>query len=92
MEQAKAVLPGDVTYCGDAYECVEGADATVIVTEWDTFRALDLDRVRTLMKTPVLVDLRNIYRGEQVREKGFVYADIGRGVLEATSIDNEDAA
>ncbi|UZF94817.1 UDP-glucose dehydrogenase family protein [Bosea sp. NBC_00550] len=92
MEPAKAVLPGGVTYCGNAYECVEGADATVIVTEWNIFRALDLDRVRTLMKTPVLVDLRNIYRGEQVREKGFVYADIGRGVLEATSIDNEDAA
>jgi UDPglucose 6-dehydrogenase len=92
MEQAKAVLPGAVTYCGNAYECVEDADAAVIVTEWNIFRALDLDRVRTLMRSPVLIDLRNIYRGEQVREKGFVYADIGRGISDPVSSHAIDAA
>jgi UDPglucose 6-dehydrogenase len=81
MEQAKAMLPAGVTYCADAYECVAGSDAAVIVTEWNIFRALDLDRVKTLMKAPVLVDLRNVYRAEQVRAKGFTYADIGRGTL-----------
>jgi len=81
MEQAKAVLPAGVTYCGDAYECVSGADAAVIVTEWNILRALDLDRVKTAMAAPVLVDLRNVYRAEQVRAKGFTYADVGRGVV-----------
>lgn len=81
MEQAKAVLPAGVTYCADAYECVTGSDAAVIVTEWNIFRALDLDRVRTLMTAPVLVDLRNVYRAEQVRAKGFTYVDVGRGTL-----------
>ena len=82
MEQAKALLPPEVSYCADAYECVAGADAAVIVTEWNIFRALDLDRVRSLMNAAVLVDLRNVYRAEQVRAKGFTYVDIGRGVLE----------
>ncbi|RYE29155.1 MAG: UDP-glucose/GDP-mannose dehydrogenase family protein, partial [Hyphomicrobiales bacterium] len=81
MEQAKAVLPAGVTYCGDAYECVSGADAAVIVTEWNIFRALDLDRVKAAMAAPVLIDLRNVYRAEQVRAKGFTYADVGRGVV-----------
>jgi UDPglucose 6-dehydrogenase len=60
MEQAKQVL-ADVTYCRDPYDCVEEADAVVIVTEWDQFRALDLERVRDLMACPVMVDLRNVY-------------------------------
>ena len=66
MEQAKAVLPAGVSYCRDAYECVAGADAAVIVTEWNIFRALDLDRVKAAMAAPVLIDLRNVYRAEQV--------------------------
>ncbi|CAH1672244.1 UDP-glucose 6-dehydrogenase [Hyphomicrobiales bacterium] len=81
MEQARAMLPAGVTYCTDTYDCVTGADAAVIVTEWNIFRALDLDRVRGLMREPLLVDLRNVYRGEQVRGKGFRYVDIGRGIL-----------
>ncbi|SIR35022.1 UDP-glucose/GDP-mannose dehydrogenase family protein [Bosea sp. TND4EK4] len=92
MEQAKSVLPAGVTYCSDAYECVSGADAAVIVTEWNIFRALDLGRVKSLMAEPVLVDLRNIYRPEQVREKGFVYADIGRGILEPAKAGAANAA
>jgi len=79
MEQARATLPAGVVYCSDAYECVAGADAAVIVTEWNIFRALDLDRVRQAMAAPVLIDLRNVYRPEQVRAKGFTYLDVGRG-------------
>ena len=92
MEQAKAVLPAGVTYCRDAYECVAGADAAVIVTEWNIFRALDLDRVKAAMATPVLVDLRNVYRAEQVRAKGFTYADVGRGLAAPEGREAESAA
>ena len=92
MEQAKAVLPAGVTYCRDAYECVAGADAAVIVTEWNIFRALDLDRVKTAMAAPVLVDLRNVYRAEQVREKGFTYVDVGRGIAAPEGREAESAA
>ncbi|HEV7256164.1 MAG TPA: UDP-glucose/GDP-mannose dehydrogenase family protein [Bosea sp. (in: a-proteobacteria)] len=92
MEQAKAVLPPEVTYCSDTYECVTGADAAVIVTEWNIFRALDLDRVKAAMAEPVLVDLRNVYRAEQVRAKGFTYFDIGRGVAKAEPKSKADAA
>ncbi len=56
----------DLTYCSDAYDAAEGADAVVIVTEWDAFRALDLTRLKALMVAPVLVDLRNVYRREEV--------------------------
>ncbi|MDX3810232.1 UDP-glucose dehydrogenase family protein [Bosea thiooxidans] len=79
MEQAKATLPAGVVYCSDAYECVTGADAAVIVTEWNIFRALDLDRVKETMAAPLLIDLRNVYRPDQVRAKGFTYLDVGRG-------------
>ena len=77
MEQAQPLMP-EVTMCDDPYTAIEGADATVIVTEWDAFRALDLDRVKTLAKAPVLVDLRNIYSPEDVRARGFTYESIGR--------------
>jgi UDPglucose 6-dehydrogenase len=77
MEQAKAVLEG-VAYASDPYACAEGADALVLVTEWNAFRALDLKRLKDVMAAPVLVDLRNVYRPEEVREAGFVYASIGR--------------
>jgi UDPglucose 6-dehydrogenase len=92
MEQAKAVLPAGVTYCRDAYECVADADAAVIVTEWNIFRALDLDRVKAAMAAPVLVDLRNVYRAEQVRAKGFIYADVGRGLVAPEGKEAETAA
>src|SRR6202012_1821956 len=66
MEAAKAQLP-DVIYCGSAYEAAEGAEAVVIATEWEQFRALDLDRLRSVMAAPVIVDLRNIYRAGEVQ-------------------------
>ncbi|WP_395666673.1 UDP-glucose dehydrogenase family protein [Methylocella sp.] len=78
MEQAKLVLDG-VTYCDDPYSCCEGADALVIVTEWDEFRALDLERVKGLLTSPVMIDLRNIYDPVDMARKGFDYADVGRG-------------
>jgi UDP-glucose 6-dehydrogenase len=72
MGQAQALLT-DVVYCKDAYDCAEAADALVIATEWEQFRALDLERVRDLMACPVIVDLHNIYPPEQVYRHGFAY-------------------
>jgi UDPglucose 6-dehydrogenase len=77
MEQARRELP-DITYCEDAYACADGADALVIVTEWVQFRALDLARLKQTMKQPVVVDLRNVYRPEEMLAHGFTYESIGR--------------
>jgi UDPglucose 6-dehydrogenase len=77
MEQARSVL-GEVEYSADAYSCVENADALVIVTEWDAFRALDLARIKALLREPLIVDLRNIYRPEEMRRRGFTYVSVGR--------------
>ena len=78
MAEAAHLLP-DVQMTDSAYAAAEGADAVVIVTEWDPFRALDLDRLKVLMSQPVLVDLRNIYRPEDMAARGFEYSGIGRG-------------
>ena len=68
-----------MTYCDDAYDCAKGADALVIVTEWEQFRALDLDRLKQVMADkPVIVDLRNIYRPDEMRQRGFIYESVGR--------------
>ena len=77
MEQAKKEF-SDVAFADSAYACAEGADALVIVTEWEQFRALDLDRLKQAMARPVLVDLRNVYRREEVERHGFVYDSVGR--------------
>ena len=77
MDIAEPLMPG-VAMAGSTYEAVAGADAIALVTEWDAFRALDLDRVKALAKAPVLVDLRNVYRPDEVRAKGFAYTSIGR--------------
>jgi len=77
MEAAKAMMP-DVVFCKDAYEAAAGADAVTIVTEWDTFRALDLRRLASVMTAPVMVDLRNVYRPDDVRKLGFAYSSVGR--------------
>jgi UDPglucose 6-dehydrogenase len=76
MEQARLVLSG-IEFCDGPYHCAEGADALVIVTEWEQFRALDFTRIKAAMKQPVLVDLRNVYRPEEM--EGFAYHSIGRG-------------
>ena len=77
MEQAKPML-GNVTFCDSAYSCAEGASALVIVTEWEEFRALDFARLKSVMAKPVLVDLRNVYRAEEVARHGFAYDGVGR--------------
>jgi UDPglucose 6-dehydrogenase len=77
MDEAKKLLP-DLDYCGDAYQAIEGADALVLLTEWNEFRALDLVRVRSLLRAPVVIDLRNIYQPEEMTDAGFVYHSIGR--------------
>jgi UDPglucose 6-dehydrogenase len=77
MDLAAPMMPF-VTMCDSPYAAIEGADAVAIVTEWDAFRALDLDRVKQLANAPVLVDLRNIYRPDEVRAAGFAYSSIGR--------------
>ena len=77
MDEAKTLLD-DVAWCDDAYGTLDGADALVLVTEWNEFRALDLDRVRDALKAPVIVDLRNIYKPEEMSEAGFHYHSVGR--------------
>jgi len=68
--------------CGDAYEALDGADGVVILTEWNEFRALDLDRVKALLKRPLMVDLRNIYKPASMAAAGFTYVSVGRPVAE----------
>jgi UDPglucose 6-dehydrogenase len=81
MMEAKKLLPG-VTYCGNAYEAMNGADALVILTEWNEFRALDLGRVKSLLRSPTVIDLRNIYRPADMAQRGFYYFSIGRRSVE----------
>lgn len=76
MASAKALMH-EIAYAPDAYSCLDGADALVIVTEWDAFRALDLDRVKAALRHPVVIDLRNIYRSSEMRERGFAYVNVG---------------
>jgi UDPglucose 6-dehydrogenase len=77
MRRAEPLLPG-VTFCKDAYHACEGADAVAIVTEWNPFRLLDLERVRQVLREPVLIDLRNVYEPAAVRAAGFDYHSVGR--------------
>jgi UDPglucose 6-dehydrogenase len=77
MQQARAMLP-DVVFSDSPYDCAEAADALVIVTEWEQFRALDFERLKQAMATPVLIDLRNVYRPDEVARRGFTYESIGR--------------
>jgi len=77
MEEAAKLLEG-VEFCKNAYDTLEGADALVIITEWNEFRALDLDRIKSMMRTPIMVDLRNIYDPKDMLDRGFKYDSIGR--------------
>jgi UDPglucose 6-dehydrogenase len=77
MEQARIEMP-DIEYYEDPYSCANGADALVIVTEWEQFRALDLDRLKREMARPVVVDLRNIYSPDDLTNRGFLYQSVGR--------------
>jgi UDPglucose 6-dehydrogenase len=77
MAEAKKLMP-DLDYCGDPYEAMEGSDALILVTEWNEFRALDLERVKRLMRRPLVIDLRNIYKPEEMIAAGLAYHSIGR--------------
>ena len=78
IEEAKPLLDNSVEYSEGPYQAIDGADAVLIITEWDEFRALDLDRVKGLLSAPIMIDLRNIYRPEEMEEAGFQYHSIGR--------------
>jgi UDPglucose 6-dehydrogenase len=77
IEQAKKELP-DITYCDDPYECAQGADVMVLVTEWVQYRAMDLGRLKEVMAQPIVVDLRNVYSPADMEANGFVYESVGR--------------
>jgi UDPglucose 6-dehydrogenase len=77
MEEARKSLP-DIEYSKDEYDAISGADALVLVTEWNQFRALDLEKVKSLLKSPKIADLRNIYEPAAMRERGFEYIGVGR--------------
>jgi len=77
MAEAKKHLP-DLDYRNDPYEAIDGADALVILTEWNSYRSLDLDRVKSLLKAPIFIDLRNIYRPAEMLAAGFTYSSLGR--------------
>jgi UDPglucose 6-dehydrogenase len=77
MENAKDLIPG-MAFAGGPYEVADGAEAVVIVTEWNAFRALDLGRMKRMMAGDLLVDLRNIYRSDEVVRHGLRYVSIGR--------------
>ncbi len=80
MKEAARVLDG-VTFCSNPYEACEGADAVVLMTEWNEYRALDLKRIKEVMKRPVFVDLRNVYMPRMMAENGFDYYSVGRAAV-----------
>ena len=77
MDEARKLIP-DLETAADPYACMDQADAVVILTEWEQFRALDLDRVKAALRSPVIVDLRNVYRPADLSAKGFTYVSVGR--------------
>ncbi|WP_336489412.1 UDP-glucose dehydrogenase family protein [Methylobacterium nigriterrae] len=88
MGHAKEIMP-DVVYVNDPYMCAEGADALVLVTEWNAYRALDLQQLLPLMTTPRIIDLRNIYSASNVAAHGFEYVGVGRGSRPANKLHEE---
>ncbi len=82
MTSARSILPPAVVYCADSYDAAQGADILVILTEWNQFRSLDLERIRQLLRRPVVVDLRNVYQPTRMREQGFVYSSVGRAAAD----------
>lgn len=91
MEQAKNELP-EIVYCDSPYSCAANADALVIVTEWEQFRALNLDRLKKEMAQPVIVDLRNIYHPDEMANHGFTYTSVGRRALRTLGGDDANDA
>jgi UDPglucose 6-dehydrogenase len=77
MENTKKVLP-DIIYCENEYDAAQGSDALVIATEWNQFRNLDLNKIKKLLKTPIFIDLRNLYEPATLKSLGFIYEGVGR--------------
>ena len=92
MDEARKVLPTGVEYGAGPYEIAEGADCLVIVTEWDAFRALDLDRLKEILNHPIIIDLRNIYRPDEMEKAGFIYESVGRPQSDKTAAATLTAA
>jgi UDPglucose 6-dehydrogenase len=78
MEEARRLFP-EFSYAGNVYEAATGADALVLMTEWNQYRALDLERIKSLMRTPLFIDLRNVYSPARMRAAGFTFVGVGRG-------------
>jgi UDPglucose 6-dehydrogenase len=86
MDNAREVLPSGIRYCVDAYDAATGADCLVILTEWNQFRSLDLERLKSLVRRPLVVDLRNVYEPVRMRELGFEYECVGRVASDPPSV------
>ena len=78
VEEAKKILPDSVEYYEEIYQAIEGADAVVVMTEWNQYRGLDLDKIKQLMKGNKFIDLRNVYERELLESRGFEYTCVGR--------------
>ncbi len=78
MVNARQYLPDEVEYCTDSYEAAAGADALIIVTEWNQFRSLHMERIRSTLRNPTVIDLRNIYDPQRMKDQGFEYSSVGR--------------
>ena len=78
MQEARKYLPDEVEYAKDAYDACENADAVVLMTEWNQYRALDLKKIRSIMNGKIFIDLRNVYEPERIKSEGFQYMGIGR--------------
>jgi UDPglucose 6-dehydrogenase len=91
MERAALVLPeGSVEYACDSYTACQGADAVLVLTEWDDFKALDLERVKSLLRYPIVIDGRNLFDREEMRSYGFNYYSMGRpDVLSENALDDK---
>ncbi len=79
MDKAREILP-DLQYCADPYEAATGAEALVICTEWEEFRSLDLDRLKSVMAQPIVLDGRNLFNPSELTSRGFTYYGVGRNV------------
>ncbi len=82
MERARAVLTGDITYAASPYEAATGADALIILTDWEEFGTLDLDRIKAVLRYPIVVDGRNLYSRDTMQKHGFLYVSMGRPTAE----------
>ena len=78
MDEARKIFNDDIKYCKDSYDAAEGSDALVLITEWNQFRSLDMSKIKGLLKSPVIIDLRNVYEPQKMKELGIRYTGVGR--------------